>query len=103
LLQRVFQALYGWQDRSMVHIDGWCRGRRPHSTQDREWYTDRIGLRLSGFLGLGTELFLLTVCSVMNQLTWYLYCNLGLMNGLWLASIWYRRRVLAHRAKPLHT
>jgi phosphatidylglycerophosphate synthase len=97
LLQHFFQLLYGWQDRFIVKIDTWCRGYSPYVVQDPEWYADRTGLRLSGFLGLGTELFLLTACSVMNQLTWYLYCNLGLMNGLWLASIWYRRRVLALR------
>lgn len=98
-LQRIFQVLYGWQDRWMVEIDSWCRGERPPGIDDRAWFADRTGLRLSGFLGLGTELFLLTVCSVTNQLVVYLWCNLGLMNGVWLASIWYRRRVLAHRGE----
>jgi len=101
LLQRLFLLLYGWQDRLMVRIDMWCRGRDEHTIREQDWFADRIGLRLSGFLGLGTELFLLTVCSVMNQLTWYFCCNLGLMNGLWLVNIWYRRKVLAPRASSL--
>lgn len=102
LLQRVFLLLYGWQDRLMVRIDMWCRGTDEHTIREQDWFADRIGLRLSGFLGLGTELLLLTTCSVMNQLTWYLCCNLGLMNGLWLVNIWYRRNILATRAKSLH-
>jgi phosphatidylglycerophosphate synthase len=97
-LQRIFQFLYGWQDRWMARIDRWCRGDHSPDIDDTAWFADRIGLRLSGLLGLGSELFLLTVCSVTNQLVVYLWCNLGLMNGIWLASIWYRRRILAHRA-----
>jgi phosphatidylglycerophosphate synthase len=102
-LQRVFLLLYGWQDRLMGRIDMWCRGRDGHTIREQDWFADRIGLRLSGFLGLGTELLLLTACSLVNQLTWYLYCNLGLMNGLWLANILYRRNILALRTRSLQT
>lgn len=101
VLQHMFQLLYGWQDRLMVRIDMWCRGRGGHTVREQDWLADRVGLHLSGCLGLGTELFLLTMCSAVNQLTWYLYCNLGLMNALWLANIWYRRKVLALRARSL--
>ena len=101
LLQRVFQLFYGWQDRLMLGMDTWCRGRGEYAIREHDWVADRVALRLSGFLGLGTELFLLTVCSVMNQLPLYLFCNLGLMNGLWLANIWYRRNVLAPRARSV--
>lgn len=100
-LQHIFQALYGWQDRWMVRVDGWCRGSKNQRIDDKAWYADRIALFLSGFLGLGSELFLLTVCSVVDQLVVYLYCNLGLMNGIWVASIVYRRHVLVHRLVPL--
>jgi phosphatidylglycerophosphate synthase len=98
LLQHIFQALYGWQDRMMVRIDGWCRKGNQGTISDTEWFADRIGLRLSGLLGLGTELLLLTVCSLMDQLTLYLYCNLILMNGILFASISYRRNILSKRA-----
>jgi phosphatidylglycerophosphate synthase len=98
LLQRIFQALYGWQDRMMVRIDGWCRKGNQDTISDTVWFADRIGLRLSGLLGLGTELLLLTVCSLMDQLTLYLYCNLILMNGILFASISYRRNILSKRA-----
>lgn len=91
-LQKVFQAIYGWQDRMVLRIDGWCRANTTISETD--WFADRIGLRLSGLIGLGTDLFLLTVCSLTNQLTLYLYSNIFIMNGIALASIWYRRTML---------
>lgn len=97
LLQRVFLTIYGWQDRIMATLDQWCRRKSGMQIDDHDWFADRVGLRLSGFLGLGTELLLLTLCSVFNQRTTYLYCNLIFMNGILLGSIWYRRRVLPGR------
>ena len=95
MLQHIFQALYGWQDRLMVRIDGWCRRRSSNELDESLWFADRVGLRLSGFLGLGTELLLLTLCSVTNHLSLYLYCNIIFMNGIGLINIWYRWRILA--------
>ena len=96
-LQRIFQLLYGWQDLLMQNIDAWCRKGLPYSPYNNDsWYADKVGLRISGLMGLGTELFLLMVCSVTNMVEPYLYLNLGLMNGVWLIAVWYRRR-LANR------
>lgn len=94
-LQRIFQGIYGWQDRLMVCIDGWCR--RDKTLSDADWFANKIGLRLSGLIGLGSELFLLTLCSLINQLALYLYFNLIVMNGIALASIWYRKKNLGKR------
>jgi phosphatidylglycerophosphate synthase len=100
-LQQVFLLIYLWQDRLMFTIDGWSKSAaRSLSNEKRHafekpWYSDRIGLRLSGFLGFGTELALLTVCSLLNELSLYLWLNLLLMNSIWLISILYRRLVLA--------
>ncbi len=94
-LQRVFQLIYGWQDRLMARIDLWCRGEERREELPERWFSDRVGLRMSGLLGFGTELILLTVCSLFDRLYLYLYLNLLLMNGLWLACIVYRRIVLA--------
>jgi hypothetical protein len=100
-LQRVFLLVYAWQDRLMCRIDGWSKSRlRRLSTADRQesdrlWYSDRIGLRLSGFLGLGTELALLTVCSLFNSLKLYLWLNLLLMNLIWILAVLYRKLILA--------
>jgi len=98
LLQRIYGVLYNWQDRMMEKIDTWCRKGFPRSrANDVYWYSDNTGLRLSGFLGMGTELFLLMVCSVTDSLPLYLYLNLFLMNTIWLGSVLYRKVVLANR------
>lgn len=96
-LQRIFVAIYGWQDRMMLRIDYWCRGGRMDEDFRQRWYSDLLGLRLSGLFGFGTELFLLTVCSLLNRLELYLWLNIGLMNALVILSIVYRRWNLAGR------
>jgi phosphatidylglycerophosphate synthase len=99
-LQSVFLFLYGWQDVIMVKLDTWCRHGLPRARRaDERWFDDRIGLRLSGSLGMGTELFLLTACSVFNKLHWYLYANLIALNGVWLINILYRKCILARRLR----
>lgn len=96
MLQRIFQMIYGWQDRLMAGIDGWSR----RGLSDREfsirWYSDPVGLRLSGLLGIGTELFLLMVCSIFDALPTYLYLNLILMNSILIVSVVYRRWYLCN-------
>ncbi len=96
-LQRAFLAIYGWQDRLMVRIDLWCRRGRDARKFLAPWYSDTVGLRLSGLLGMGTELFVLTLCSVFNQLVLYLYLNLAIMNGILLVSLMYRRQFLFNK------
>jgi phosphatidylglycerophosphate synthase len=90
-LQRVFQAIYGWQDRMMMRIDEWCKRGRLDREFSIRWYSDPVGLRLSGLIGIGTELFILMVCSVLNALQTYLILNVFLMNAILLISILYRR------------
>ena len=94
-LQQIFLLLYGWQDSMMYRIDEWCRRGLNDEERLGKWYSDRVGLRLSGFLGFGTELGLLTLCSLIGALREYLYLNVILMNGIWLASVFYRRFFLA--------
>lgn len=102
-LQWVFLLIYSWQDKLMFRLDNWSKillagsTIRDHRELDQLWYSDRIGLRLSGFLGLGTELALLTVCSVFNNLELYLWLNLSLMNLIWILAILYRKLILAPR------
>jgi archaetidylinositol phosphate synthase len=94
-LQRVFQLIYGWQDSLIARIDRWCRGEQRREELPERWFSDRVGLRMSGLLGFGTELILLTVCSLFDRIHLYLYLNLLLMNGIWISSIAYRRIILA--------
>ena len=112
VLQKVFQSIYGWQDRLIERIDRWSyKGnfqgslenelRYPSKGSSRgscqrcqEWYSDIISLRISGLLGFGTEFFLLMLCSVLGRLELYLYLNIFLMNGILLLGILYRRFIL---------
>jgi hypothetical protein len=96
-LQRVFQIVYGWQDRFMVRLDAWCRRGRGDEQFLSRWYSDTAGLRISGLVGMGTELFLLMVCSVLNRLELYLYLNSFLMNGIVVFSLLYRGLFLNHK------
>ncbi|MBI5473694.1 MAG: CDP-alcohol phosphatidyltransferase family protein [Ignavibacteriae bacterium] len=97
-LQRIFLFFYGWQDRLMMRIDAWCRSGidQPPETP-RTWYADKTGLRLSGLMGLGTELFLLMLFSVANKLEAYLIFNVLVLNGLWAGAVVYRRWILRRR------
>jgi phosphatidylglycerophosphate synthase len=97
-LQRIFQILYGWQDNLMVSLDRWSgRGVLQSDESIRRWYADATGVRLSGLIGIGTELFLLTLCSLTDALEVYLYLNVLGMNAVWGGCIVYRRGVLLKR------
>jgi phosphatidylglycerophosphate synthase len=97
-LQRIFGVLYGWQDRVMFRVDNWSRGGGETSAEQREaWHADPVALRLSGLLGMGTELFLLTLCSLAGLLEVYLWLNLVVMNSVWGMAVVYRRVVLRPR------
>jgi len=98
-LQVIFNLIYTWQDVAMLRIDRWCRKDCMKEDFLESWYTDRTALRISGLLGFGTEFALLTVCSVSNNLNLYLWLNLLLMNGIWLAGICYRRFALSRRLR----
>ena len=96
MLQRIFQIIYGWQDRLMARIDEWSRRGVAGREFSIRWYSDIVGLRLSGLLGIGTELFLLMICSLFDGLLTYLYLNLFLMNTVLIASVVYRRWYLCN-------
>jgi phosphatidylglycerophosphate synthase len=94
-LQRIFLLLYGWQDALMVRIDRWCAGRvLENPDARRRWYGDLTGVRISGAIGIGTELFVLMLFAVAGGLTPYLWWNCIVMNGIWGVSVGYRRVVL---------
>jgi phosphatidylglycerophosphate synthase len=94
-LQKVFQLIYGWQDRLMLRVDAWCRREREDRLFLSAWYSDPKALRLSGLVGFGTELFLLMVCSVINELFLYLMLNIFFMSGIVMLSVFYRRAYLS--------
>jgi len=96
-LQRVFLFLYGWQDEIVARLDELSRGRS-ETIDDRRWYSDPFAIRCSAFLGIGTELFLLTLFSIADRLDGYLWMNIGGMNLWWGFCIWYRRVVVRQKA-----
>lgn len=97
LLHKLYLFFYGWQDRLMESIDGWCAGKELSQREKSEWYGDTIALRFSGLIGFGTEFLLLTLCSLFGKLELYIYLNLFVMNGIAAAAILYRRFVLRNR------
>ena len=98
VLQKIFQALYGWQDRWIARLDRWSlRGRVVEGETAQRWYADRTGLLFTGVMGLGTELFLLMLFSLWGVLEGYLWFNLAGQNAVWCCSLVYRRWVLAPR------
>jgi phosphatidylglycerophosphate synthase len=90
-LQKAFLIIYGWQDLLMLRVDTWCRRGRKDRDFLKRWYSDPRGLRLSGLAGIGTELFLLMLCSVFNELPLYLFLNVFFMSGIVTLSVFYRR------------
>jgi phosphatidylglycerophosphate synthase len=97
-MQRIFLLLYGWQDELMVRLDRWSMKGIPESLM-RSWYSDRPALVLSGFLGLGTELFILMLFSVGRRLDLYLIVNVIGSNFVWALCVLYRKMILAARLK----
>lgn len=98
-LQKVFVLIYGWQDRLMYRLDAWCKGRNFDDATATVWYSDKLALRLSGLMGFGTELFILGICSWLNELRLYLLINVVALNGVWLANVAYRKFYLAPNLK----
>jgi phosphatidylglycerophosphate synthase len=102
LLQKAYLLIYGWQDRLMAIIDRWCLGHQLRNTESSRdtlmvrWYSDIVALRLSGCIGLGTEIALFAICAVSGSLWLYLWLNVVVMNGLLIISIVYRKAILSH-------
>lgn len=98
-LQRIFNLIYGRQDRLMFRIDAWCKGGNFDERLNRMWYSDRLALRLSGLMGFGTELAILGICAMTNNLFIYLIINVVVMNLVWVVNIFYRKLILSANLK----
>lgn len=98
LLQQVFQVIYGWQDKLVARIDRWCSGEL-HASDQAFWYGNRTALQLSGLMGMGTEMAVLTVFSLLNRLESYLIVNVVAGNAVALCAILYRRFAARRRLR----
>lgn len=76
-LQRIHGFIYGWQDRMIDIIDRICFNRISKRFPDNDcsmiWYEDKLFLSLATFLGLGFQIFALSVSVVFENLELYLY------------------------------
>jgi len=101
-LQQIFIVIYNWQDTLVYHIDNFCKSaykslpENHHTDFLQEWYSHKTALRLSSFLGLGTELTILIVMSLLNELYLYFLINVFLLNGYLFFVILYQKFILAN-------
>ncbi len=96
-LQKIYIFLYHWQDRLVARLDRWCLAEIedfPSNTRAnflKWWYSHMPSLRLSSFLGLGTELTFVILGLILNRLNFYLWFNVLFLNGYAIFLIVYRK------------
>lgn len=98
-LQKIFNFLYSWQDRLVFRIDKFSK---PDTNKILDidkfnfiWYSDKSGLRLGNFIGLGTELTLLILMCLLDRVYLYFIINLCFLNFYLLFIIFYRKLYLS--------
>lgn len=94
-LQKIFLALYGWQDKAIVDIDRWCIGGKNDAGALHRWYSSSPALRFNKLFGMGTEFVTLTVCFLLGSVWTYILFTLVVYNFLWLGAILYRKFLFA--------
>jgi phosphatidylglycerophosphate synthase len=90
---------YGWQDLLIRTIDEISVKALSKSTRfahaagvsrEAAWYRDRRALRLASALGLGSQLFLISIMTALDALWAYLLLNLLVGNAFLIGVILYR-------------
>jgi phosphatidylglycerophosphate synthase len=101
VLQNIFNVLYTWQDKLVFKIDKFCKPdeKRMKDTDkfNSSWYSDKLGLRLGNFIGLGTELTLLIIMCFFDKVMLYFCINVCFLNLYLLFIILYRKLYLSHK------
>lgn len=79
LMQWLYQWIYGWQDRIAASVDHWMLaiykkriGETSEEFINESWYADKGFLTLLSPLCFGTQILLLVICTVTNNLEGYL-------------------------------
>lgn len=90
ILQKTFLLFYGWQDRLMKKIDSWSLKFFDNSPTN--WYLNKKLLTMTTWLGLGMQLFFITLLILLNQLYFYLWFVIVAGNLYWLFLIFYRMK-----------
>ena len=93
LLQRIFNIIYGWQDKLFAALDNFLykklemlNGDSGQNNMNKRlnalWYADKKFLTLASSLSIGTHIFLTCICAITGRFEYYLFMNLILMNLL---------------------
>lgn len=94
-LQRIFQLVYGWQDRIFYELDRILFARyssgkeKTFSRQQIEisWYGNKPFLTMASSLSIGTHIFLICIAALTRRFEYYIFVNLICMNLLLLLSV----------------
>tara|TARA_B100000315_G_scaffold28113_1_gene23921 strand:+ start:10252 stop:11127 length:876 start_codon:yes stop_codon:yes gene_type:complete len=90
ILQKLFLLFFGWQDRIMMKIDRWSLKYFDNSPSN--WYLNKKMLTMTSWLGLGMQLFFISLSSLLNQLYFYLWFVIVAGNLYWVFLIYYRMK-----------
>jgi phosphatidylglycerophosphate synthase len=98
VLDKFYKLAYGWQDHLIESIDALSRSdalkRFPKEPEEiakwrQTWFNNKKHLTLSSILGLGSQLFVISILTALDQLHFYLYIPLFAGNCwfVWLICI----------------
>ena len=97
LYHKVYMLIYGWQDLWMMKLDGFSRLLNPKTVRLtkinekllHQTYLHKTFLTCVTALGLGTQLLLITIFALLNQLILYFWLIVVVGNLYWLGLILY--------------
>jgi len=94
----LYRLIYGWQDALVAKLDRTqlelASGAKMTESITDLWYKQKRLLFLNSFIGLGTQLFLMSVMLWIGRPGLYLWFMVGPLNIYLAFLITYRRRVL---------
>jgi len=89
-LQLIYQKLYGWQDYLVNEIDRHNLEYLSSQNAIVNYYSDKRLLRLSSYMGLGTETSLIIIFLFFNKVYEYLWVNIFILNSYCIFNIFMR-------------
>jgi len=99
-LQRVFQVIYGWQDKLFYRLDKrLITGFNGNEEKLQQWYQNKPFLTLASSLSIGTHIFLICISAIIGRFDYYIFVNLILMNLLLILSVVYHYRSTINKLK----
>jgi phosphatidylglycerophosphate synthase len=108
LLQRIFQIIYGWQDRMFSALDKYCYTKlRDNAINsgghieriDGLWYYHKTFLAISSILAIGSHMIFIALFTLLGSLEYYLVLNLILFNLLLIFAIIYHYISVRYKLK----